>query len=310
MPGEYERGKGDPVKFWVARFARIYPVYLVSLIFAAYVGFNLFQKRIHIIAYIADFLLIQSWSLRMVNFFHVTAWSLSVEAFFYLVFPFLLLRLRPSTAAKAFLAVFAFWLLAMVFPVLCVTLYPLAAWHPEISTAPGGALVFRTIRLPLLALPEFLAGVSLGWIFLRFRPGRRIASWLAPAGIVSFIAVLVLSNHFPNVMMHNGLFLPIYAMIILGLGEENWMSRLLSAPLLVLLGEASFALYLIHFLFNDWTMGRFGASHALGAAVWKLAIVVPVSVALHLFVERPARRAILKWWSRTQIARQQPQTIS
>lgn len=38
--GEYERGRGSPAKFWVARFARIYPVYLVSLIFAGYVSFG------------------------------------------------------------------------------------------------------------------------------------------------------------------------------------------------------------------------------------------------------------------------------
>jgi peptidoglycan/LPS O-acetylase OafA/YrhL len=305
---EYERGKGQPIRFWVARFARIYPVYIVTLIFAGYVGFSLFQTRIHILAYIADFLLVQSWSLRMVNFFHVTAWSLSVEMFFYLLFPFLLLRVRPTTAARGYLAVVIFWLLAMALPIVCLVLYPQAAWHLEVPNLPGAALVFRTRRLPILALPEFLAGVTLGWVFLRFRPTPRIASWLAPVGIVSFIAVLILSNHFPDVLMHNGLFLPIYAMIILGLSEENWLSRLLSAPLLVLLGEASFALYLIHFLFNDWTMVSFGASHGLGAALWKLAIVIPVSVGLHLFVERPARSAILKWWSRTQIAQQQ-QTV-
>ncbi len=295
--GEYERGRGSPTKFWVARFARIYPVYLVSLIFAGYVSFGQFHNKAHLVAFIADFLLVQSWSSRMVNFFHVTAWSLSVEMFFYVAFPFLLLRLRPSTAGRAFLAVSIFWLLALTLPILCVILYPQVAWHPQVSNIPGSLFAFRIQRLPILALPEFLAGVSLGWLFLRFRPTPTIAAWLAPAGVVSFIAVLLLSNHFPSLLMHNGLFIPIYSMIILGLSEENWLSCLLSAPLLVLLGEASFALYLIHFLFNDWTMDRFGASHGLSAALWKLAIVIPASVVLHLLVERPARTVILRRWS-------------
>jgi hypothetical protein len=46
---------------------------------------------------------------------------------------------------------------------------------------------------------------------------------------------------------------------------------------LVLLGEASFALYLIHFLFNDWVKSIFGPVDTLFAALWKLAVVIPVS---------------------------------
>jgi peptidoglycan/LPS O-acetylase OafA/YrhL len=297
---EYERGRGSPKKFWVARLARIYPVYLVTLIFAGYAGFALLHKQVNRIAFLANLLLVQSWSSHMVNLFHVTAWSLSVEVFFYLLFPFLLLRLRPSTAARAYFGIFVFWLLALAVPVLCVYLYPQAAWPSEIPNIPGSLLRFRIERLPILALPEFLAGVLLGWLFLRFRPSPTIASWLAPTGILSLIAVLALSNHLPGVLMHNGLFIPLYSMIILGLSEENWLSHLLSAPLLVLLGEASFALYLIHFLFNDWITGRFGASQGLGAALWKLAIVIPLSVALHLLVERPARALILKRRSQKQ----------
>jgi peptidoglycan/LPS O-acetylase OafA/YrhL len=52
--------------------------------------------------------------------------------------------------------------------------------------------------------------------------------------------------------VHNGLLVPAFAMIILGLSEENIFSRALSVSVLVLLGEASFALYLIHFIVNDW----------------------------------------------------------
>ncbi len=65
---EYESGKGNAPKFWVARLARIYPIYLVSMIFAACTGITQFDKKIHILAFIADLLMIQSWSIRAVNF--------------------------------------------------------------------------------------------------------------------------------------------------------------------------------------------------------------------------------------------------
>jgi peptidoglycan/LPS O-acetylase OafA/YrhL len=98
-------------------------------------------------------------------------------------------------------------------------------------------------------------------------------------------------------MINNGLFIPLYSFIIVGLSDRNWMSRLLSVSWLVLLGEASYSLYLFHFLFNDWTINRFGASESLASAAWKLAILIPLSVGLHVFVERPARKVILQWWN-------------
>jgi len=294
---EWELGRGDAKRFWVARFARIYPVYLLSMLFAGYLGFQFFRKPVHILAYIADLLMVQSWSVRMVNFFHVTAWTISVEMFFYLVFPFLLLRLRPTSRRKGYLAVFGFWLLAMLAPLLCVLFDPEGSW-----TDLGRQMiwVFRVRRLPILALPEFLAGVSLGWIHLRFPPVAKLASYLGPVGTVAYIAALSMSSHLPNVMISNGIFIPIYALIILGLSDRNWFSKAFSASWLVLLGEASFALYLFHFMYNDWTKGRFGAHEGLMSAVWKLAVLIPMSIGLHLFVERPARRVILQWWANRQ----------
>ena len=296
---EYESGKGNPLKFWIARFARIYPVYLVSMIVAGYLSRSQFHNKIHILAYLADLLMLQSWSIRMVNFFNVPAWSLSVEAFFYLVFPFIFLRLRPSTAKRAIFTLAVMWLLALAVPLLCLKLYSAAAWTENAnSTLAAANQIFRVRRLPILALPQFLAGISLGWLYLHFRPRPKTASFLAAAGIVCLAVTLMLANHLPFVVLHNGLLLPFFSMIILGLAESNWLSRLLSIPVLVLLGEASFSLYLVHFIYNDWVKSTFMASDTILGAVWKLAVVIPISVLLHLCVERPCRRVILGWWSR------------
>lgn len=295
---EYELGRGRASKFWIARFARIYPIYLVSMILAAYVNRAQFHEKIHVLAYIADLFMLQSWSIRMVPFFNVPAWSLSCEAFFYLVFPFIFLRLRPSSLKKAIFVLTSVWFLAMVFPLLCVKFYPEASWHESAhAIAVGGKQVFRVRRLPILALPEFVAGISLGWIYLRFRPSRRLASVLASAGVVSLIVILMLAEHVPLILLHNGLLIPIFGMLLLSLGERNWLSRFLSHPILALLGEASFALYLIHFLFNDWAKSLFGNHDTIADALWKLAVTIPLSIILHLYVERPCRRLILRWWS-------------
>jgi peptidoglycan/LPS O-acetylase OafA/YrhL len=65
----------------------------------------------------------------------------------------------------------------------------------------------------------------------------------------------------------------------------------------VLLGEASFSLYLFHQLLITATE-RFGVQMTFSQAVWRLALVIPFTVALHVYFERPARRAVLAWWAR------------
>jgi peptidoglycan/LPS O-acetylase OafA/YrhL len=153
---EYEKGKGSAPKFWIARIARIYPLYFVTLLFAGYVYAAQFHNKVHIVAYASDFLLLQSWSIRLVNFFHVPAWSVSNEAFFYLVFPFVLMKLKPKTRKNSLLAVTAFWILALALPLVTVKLYPAAAWQDSGPDSPGSKVMFTLRRILIFALRSFL----------------------------------------------------------------------------------------------------------------------------------------------------------
>jgi peptidoglycan/LPS O-acetylase OafA/YrhL len=294
---EYESGKGEARKFWVARLARLYPVYLLSLLLACWVERAQFSNPIHLLALAADLVMLQSWSTRMVNFFNVPAWSLSVEAFFYVVFPFVMLRLRPRSGRRAMVAFTGFWALAMVLPLWCVLRYPAASWSENGVVVPGVHLAFAVRRIPVFALPEFLSGISLGWLFVRFRPARATASLLAWMGAAGLAAALFFADRMPYVMLHNGLLLPLFAMLIVGLGEENVLSRLLSHPLGIVLGEASYSLYLIHFVLNTWLVQRFGVPETIAWGIAKVGVFTGLAVLLHIFVERPGRRRILAWWS-------------
>lgn len=164
---EYERGLGSARRFWMARFARIYPVYLLGVLLAAYVDRNLFAYSIERKALLASFVMVQSWSSRLVQNFYVPAWSLSCEAFFYLVFPFLLLRLRRSSRVACLWSIAACTAVAMAAPAWALWHYPSPAMHELPVTQAGYGQVLRIRRLPLLALPEFLAGMSLGWLYVQ-----------------------------------------------------------------------------------------------------------------------------------------------
>ena len=291
---EYERGLGRPSKFWVARFARIYPVYLLSMAYAAWFSRTEFTHKLHALAFVADLLVVQSWSVRMVNFFNVPAWTISVEAFFYLVFPFVVLRLRPRSAGRAAFTVGVYWLLAIALPVYALVRWPASAWTELGAPGPGGYFVFWLRRFPPVMLPEFLAGITLGWWYVKFRPSVRVTAMLAWGGAAATLVTLCLANHLPFILLHNGLLIPLFGALLLGLCQDNLLTRALSHPALVLLGEASFALYLFHFILNGEPI--FGAAYTFRAAAEKLAIVIPLSILLHLYVERPCRRWILDWW--------------
>lgn len=294
---EYERGKGSPLKFWVARFARIYPTYLLVMLVALLTNLGDVRRvPYHAVAFAADLVMMQSWSMRMVNFFHVGAWTLSCEAFFYFLFPFLLMRLRPKTRGIALALIAGFYLLAMIPPLAAMVRYPQSAYR-EVYDAPGSLFVFTVRRLPVLAAPEFLAGVSLGWFYLLFKPTRRASAVMAWLGLALLLVALFFAAHLPFVALHNGLLIPAYSLLLLGLTQDNALTRILSGRTLVLLGEASFALYLVHLLVES-LLEPLGYGHGVGAVTAILGGSIALSVLMHLYVERPCRRAILRWWGR------------
>ena len=244
---EYADGKGDRKKFWMARFARVYPIYFLIMLWSGYFARSYFHQRIHVVAFVADLLMVQSWSIRTVAFFNVPAWSLSVEAFFYLMFPFLVLRLR-ARSLKGGLAVFAACYAAcLAIAAVGLAVDPQSAWS-DTAWVPGTHnFLFGLRRYPILHLPEFGCGIALGWIYLQAKVTARFAGIAVWTSLAAILATLALSRHVPFLFLHNGLLLPFAALLVLGLTQRNVISTALEAAPLMLLGEASYSFYLLHF---------------------------------------------------------------
>jgi peptidoglycan/LPS O-acetylase OafA/YrhL len=289
---EYLQGRGSAKRFYFARFARIYPVYLGALLITFALEWHLLFKPLHLLAVIADLLMVQSWSTKTAIFFLAPAWTLSCEAFFYCTFPFLILRLRPRSPARAAAGVFSLWLAGMIVPLWY--LHHSFGWKLPLWYAERDSNLLNLVQFtPIFHLPEFLAGMVLGWIVVSFPPGRKLGLRLAIAGVILGLAGLWLSPHLPYILLHDGLLIPAYAALILGLSQDNILSRALSARPLILLGEASFALYLYHWFFS-W----YHPSPTLWSAAWKILVCIPLSILIHLGLERPARIVLLRWWNR------------
>ncbi len=277
-------GGVNRAKFWESRFARIYPVYLLSLVLAF--PFNWHELRLPSAA--AVLLMVQAWNPlqpKITGAWNYPAWSLSVEAFFYLCFPFIQSRLTKASrkallilgTIAAFVAIFAH-----------TPTQGLGTWDRS-------TLVGKWIPLPVLRFPEFLVGMVLGNHFLRDRSVSRKTFLTVSA---AFMAVLLLS--IPIGPWVSLVVLPFGLLIYSLASSSDPLTGLLSKPLFILLGGASYSLYLLQLPIRDCVrvlMPRISSHLAMLSAPLTPVILILISILVFRFWEEPMRRSIRKWWA-------------
>jgi peptidoglycan/LPS O-acetylase OafA/YrhL len=291
---EFASGQGNAKRFWVARLARVYPLYFLVTIVAGILGYRLFHPAYRVIAYVAQLLMLQSWHIRLTPFFNIVSWSLSEEAFFYFCFPFVVTRLRPRSLRHGLFLLLGCYVVMLIPGMIAMHLDPMMAWH-ELSR-PGHQLVYFVRRFPPLMIPQFFCGVIFGWIYLQRPVSAGFGKVALFLGSALLFAALFFADRLPFVLLHNGLLIPAYILVLYGLARPNLVSDVLSWKPFVLAGEASYAFYLIHFMFNDWAKNLFHWPDNIVGLIPRFAVLIPLSILLHLYVERPGRRLIMKWW--------------
>jgi peptidoglycan/LPS O-acetylase OafA/YrhL len=292
--------------FWRARFARIYPAYLFSLLLTGpsffYVCIKLKDMDIPFFAWFKTHLaacatlvplLLQAWVPNAALAWNAPAWSLSVEAFFYVVFPLLvgwLLRSRRNTLAWFALAS---WLVSFALSSGYWLFKPDGVAHTDdqfLNLVWLNALKFN----PLARLPEFVIGMCLGFLFLRNAVDRKWATPLLLGGVLVFVGITTVSPQIPYPILHDSALAPAFAAIIFGLAlRPGWISFLEVRPL-VLLGDASYTLYLLHSFILSMYFSPFGQLRHIsfwGIAIG-LCIPIVVSLLVYRWIEEPARRKL------------------
>lgn len=293
--------------FLAARVARIYPVYLLSLLVALPPLFWLVASRgvrmdhgwlAGITGLYAG--LLQAWDPRRACVLNCPAWSLSDEAFFYAAFLLVLPVVARWGMRRLAVAAVAAYALALLGPVLYLVLRPDGPVAATPDTPVSAARWLAVVKYnPLVRLPEFVMGVIAGRLFLLHGGGtRRGHAWLEAGAVFALVAVLLASPLIPYPLLHNGLLAPAFAALVYALGRgAGPLSRVLATPLLVRLGAASFALYILHVPLMAW-MGR--GYRALGMALpaqpGYFAVFAAASIAVSLVVfdtvEEPGRRLL------------------
>ena len=299
--------------FLAARVARVYPVYLLTFLLAAPFtiaasvaanGWGVAAGKL-MVGGLGTLALVQAWVPMLALYWNPPAWSVAVEAVFYLLFPGLargLSRLRPSLLP---VALGAAWVLGLLPPLLYLGL-------SSDGTAPldasNNTMVMAVIKFnPLMRLPEFLFGVLLGWCFVRERAAgganKGRGAVLAAVGAGLLMVAGAAGPRIPYPLMHNALLAPASGLLVYGLARGGGLlGWLLSRPLFVHLGGASYALYLLQ-------VPVWKAILALprGVAPWVdlhspvtvlalvLGVGVPASVLVHRYVETPFRSRVRNW---------------
>jgi peptidoglycan/LPS O-acetylase OafA/YrhL len=291
----------DKRSFWTARMARIYPAYLLAFLLAApfqiagSIGVNGLRLGLEKLTLGGSLVLtlLQSWTPWTAWYWNIPAWSLSVEVFFYFCFPFLaplVARVRPQNSLWL---IGALWLAALAVPIAYCLLNP-GDLHSPLQRS---QIAIETN--PLLRLPEFLIGVSLGWIFVSgFRFSSRLASGLSIAALSALLIAASLSSFVPRPLFSNGLLAPLLGLLIFSLAHQSGLlAKFLSHPLLKLLGDASYAIYVLQFPVASLLGIRPENCTFTKFSIYLIALII-ASVLTFLFVEQPLRVRIKDWLGR------------
>lgn len=268
-------------QYGVRRFARIYPVYALSIIvmipFIVDVALPWFRTPVSSSksALLANYvLLLQGWSDKLPVNWNTPAWSLSCEIFFYAAFPLLAICIRRRA-----------WKVPLLLIAAALVLTPTmrAAGVPDRWK-------------PLVHFADFLIGVGTAGLYDLLLRDRRLPSgrgyWFYLPALAATGVLLARPSLVGGWLDLNSAVRPLCAVLILGLalggGAE---ARLLSNRLAVHLGHASYAIYILHipimWWYKRWLGALFGVAPGGVLALIYAVIVIGLSSLVFTYFEQP-----------------------
>lgn len=292
-------GELDVVRFYKARFTRLYPIYFLSLLLAWQVVPEEWQAHTHGMFWtgmVLTPLLLQGWIPSLATFLNTPAWTMSAESFYYLLFPWMARWKKPERIRKHLWKLGGVWMLGLIPGTLYIILNPDGIAHPNRWSYGPWLQALKYTPLPHLA--SFVFGVLLAELDELMPRSGRLRLILGVFGFTAAFTLLSLGPGVPYALLHDGLLMPLFGCIVLGLAGNNPLAYALGARPLVFVGEASYCLYLLHFnmwnLIHDSHILNFLGLSRLDPWISYVLLIVMALLALH-FVEKPAQRQLRKW---------------
>jgi peptidoglycan/LPS O-acetylase OafA/YrhL len=285
--------------FWMARFSRLYPVYLLVLL----ISIPMLELEWHTRS-TAEFwqglaltpFLLQGWSPSLATFWNTVAWTLSCEMAFYALFPWLIRLPWPRKPSRLVLTLFVLWIIDLVPAFLYVSMNPDHLANP-VDRYTSTTLIRFLKYTPIPYAPTFLSGIALSRLQLTTTITERKRMAIAAAALGALVLFFSLvSDRIPYLFLHEGLLLPVFATLVFGLSGQHAISKIFSWGPLLLVGESSYCLYLLHFnvylLIHNYHLPE--RLHVARFDPWiSYAALIGLSILIYRFFENPVRKAIL-----------------
>lgn len=283
-------------RFYVARFARIYPLHFATLLamIALELSAYLFRPEIAdafvsnrkgLASILQNLTLTHAWLTLGRLEWNVPSWSISTEAFAYLIFPLLLaLSHHRSVMVRALL------------PVAALAIYV----HTFVN--------FKAIQdqQPLArCLASFVSGMLLHRLWQRHGAVQQAVAGVLQLGA---LAAAVVAMHFG---WSQALVVVAFALLIFSTADDHGpLARMLTTRPLLFLGTLSYSIYMTHWIVYRlyWMYGENVlsglASEYSPVKVYFLKVILMLALTLTLslgafrYIELPARRYITRKLSR------------
>ncbi|MBQ4064295.1 MAG: acyltransferase [Bacteroidaceae bacterium] len=270
--------------FWVARFARIYPLHLLTLAIALIVGGTFVATQPISWAHLFTSATLTNAYIPRSDFFFALnspAWSLCCEQLFYALFPFALPIIK-SPKRLAWIAV------AAIFIVLIGG-----------GMTPDGYIKGIWYTNPIMRLPDFVVGVLLWHGYQRIKErkmSRCMASIMEISTILLFTIFYIYAEGVPKPYRYSFYYwLPMTAIILTFSLQKGVISKLLRARIFIIGGEISYGIYLTQILIINVLATRVGHLPGAVGATIVLAVIIAASYLSYRFFEKPMNKLIKKY---------------
>ncbi|OQX16638.1 MAG: hypothetical protein BWK73_03450 [Thiothrix lacustris] len=281
-------------RYWWARIARIYPVYLLALLLMIAAKYQTAGSEP--LTVVLSVSLLQAWIPGYPLTLNAPGWSLSVEAFFYLCFPLLMVVVHRYQLTTVTLAAGLLWLTTQLTHGFLLNTH---------AYVPHGLLHDFIFYNPLLHLNTFIMGFIAG-AWLQTGNLDRLQQPLVNNGGLLLVTVLIVVLLITRQTMidasgiafdyTNGLIAPLFLLFVVLLAlNTGKISQYLQHKWLILLGEASFSLYILqkplHGIYEKLMPVEIDPHSTLHFYSFLLLLTIS-ALCSYWFFEAPARRWI------------------